>query len=282
MTACWHRNFQLTESVALDDRGLQYGDGLFETVAVRAGKPRLLRYHHERLIRGGDVLGLSILSMTDLTAQIDSALLAHDEKLDDCTVKIVITAGTGERGYARAKVTEPNVFIGVFPSRALPTVAYKDGVTARLCKTRLASGSVFAGLKTLNRLEQVLARSELSKSDDFEGLTMDVDGHIICGTMSNVFFVIDNQLLTPPLDRCGVEGVMRRHIFDVANDSDLDIELAPIHESMLAGVDEVFISNSQIGVVPVRQCGTFRKGAGEQTRRLMALLAASGISECRI
>ena len=208
-----------------DNRGFQYGDGVFETIAVRHGKP----------------------------------------------------AAPGQRGYARAMPGDAETYVRVFPATELDRSAYRRGIVTRLCDTRLAVGSPFAGLKTLNRLEQVLARSELRQTDAFEGFTLDVENRLICGTMSNVFLVRDNAIATPALQRCGVEGVMRQLVLDLAP----DIEVCDLVLADLWAADEVFVTNSQMGLVPVRRCGDHSWPVGPTTQAIMRRLVDEGIEECR-
>ena len=146
-----------------------------------------------------------------------------------------------------------------------------------MCETRLAVGSPLAGIKTLNRLEQVLARSECAPTGAFEGLTLDAEGRLICGTMSNVFLVRNNTLVTPSLQRCGVQGVMREFVIETCG----DVEVCDLTLEDLAVADEVFITNSQIGAVPVHRCDDYHWKVGRVTRQVMRKLADNGIEECR-
>ena len=125
----------------------------------------------------------------ELSAGLAHALQASHALTAYTVAKIIVSAGTGLRGYGRRLAESPTVLFGVFPSSPPPVESYRDGLNTALCQTRLAVSSPTAGLKTLNRLEQVLARSEFVDTGEFEGLTMDADDNIICGTMSNVFFV---------------------------------------------------------------------------------------------
>jgi 4-amino-4-deoxychorismate lyase len=139
---------------------------------------------------------------------------------------------------------------------------------------------VTAGCKTLNRIEQVLARSECVAKGVFEGLTLDAEGRLICGTMSNVFIVSDNSIATPSLGRCGVEGVMRRLVIEMLRRRGQAVAIRDISEAELMCADEVFLSNSQFGVIPVRQCGDQAFATQAVTRSIMGQLAEKGIEEC--
>ncbi len=277
----WFRMGESLTTVAIDDRGFQYGDGLFETVAVRHGEPRLWSFHVDRLEDGCRTLGLEAPDPTELRQTLDSALVQASADPVFCVAKIIVTGGVTQRGYGRSPSTPTSVYAGVFPSVPQPESAYRDGVDTMRCDTRLAVGSTTAGLKTLNRLEQVLAQSECLSRDIFEGMTLDADGKLICGTMSNVFLVRQNEILTPSLARCGVRGVMRRHVIETLRNAGQAVAQCDLDIDDLHNADEVFLSNSQFGVLPVRSCDDSEWPVGQVTREVMALLAATGIDECR-
>jgi 4-amino-4-deoxychorismate lyase len=278
----WFMDGERNGMVSIDDRTVQYGDGLFETIAIRHDEPRLWQYHLDRLARGCECLGIAPPGAEQLYRSLQDALAQSSAASDYCVAKIIVSSGSGKRGYGRTRSVEASIWIGVFASTPPPVSSYRDGVDTKLCDTRLATGSATAGLKTLNRLDQVLARSELTGQDLFEGLTMDASGSIICGTMSNVFFVSKNHVSTPTLSKCGVEGVMRRHVIATLESHDIDVSDAVVELDDLASVDEIFITNSQFGVLPVRSCGETVWPVGETTRNVMALLAASGVMECQL
>ena len=279
--ADWFQNGEPVEHVVASDRGFQYGDGLFETIAIRNGQARLWQFHIDRLSKGCDVLRIKMPSEAELSSGLEHALRQSHTLTAYCVAKIIVSAGTGVRGYGRVMADSPTVLFGVFPAYPPPAESYHEGLVIALCETRLASDSPIAGLKTLNRLEQVLARSEFTNTGEFEGVTMDADANIICGTMSNVFFVTDNVISTPSLERCGVEGVMRRHIIASLKEQGIDTLVQPLRLSKLKSVDEIFLSNSQFGVMPVRSCADMRWSVGNTTRKVMSILAEKGITECR-
>ena len=278
----WIQNGGPVDTIAISDRGLLYGDGVFETIAIRRGEPRLWSYHLDRLTRSCKILELAMPAELDLLNGIELAIASSGVSSEYAVVKIMITAGTSERGYGRRYVAAPTVLFGGFVSAPPSAEAYIKGVRTILCETRLASGSVFSGLKTLNRLEQVRARSEVIQNGAYEGLTMDADTNIICGTMSNVFFVHNNQITTSPLARCGVAGVMRSHVIAALQERGMHVAFDDMKLADLGDVDEVFLSNSQFGVMPVSECDSRRWPVGELTRTVMTILGDSGIDECRL
>jgi len=277
----WYEVNRPTRAIDPSDRGFQYGDGLFETIAIRDGKPRQWQYHLDRLTAGCRHLGLEA-PPPSLELDLGVALARSKQDKSFCIAKIIITSGSGVRGYGRVLPTTGEVYIGIFPSTPLNRPAYVKGVATMLCETRLATGSPVAGLKTLNRIEQVLAGSECLPTGAFEGFTLDAEDRLICGTISNVFIIKDKIIRTPSLARCGVEGTMRRLVIRLLGQEGRDVEICDLLEDDLAGADEVFITNSQMGAVPVHRCGNYKWSIGEQTREVMHLLADNGIDECRV
>ena len=275
----WFRGGKPLRSINLDDRGVQYGDGLFETIAIRDRRPRLWDYHVERLQAGAERLGLPVPSRQALEKELESALEATNVEADRYTAKIVVTAGPGPRGYARPRTVMPTVLVAVSASAALHESLYRAGAIVRICNTRLGIQPQLAGIKSLNRLEQVLARREWQDESVFEGLLLDTDGRLICGTMSNVFLIDGNSLVTPAITRCGVAGVMRRHVLAVLSDNELGCDVRDIEHDELDSCDGMLLCNSQFGLLPVQQCGEKRLPRSEITADLVELIEASGIRE---
>jgi len=274
----WYCNGHATEYVPLDDRAFQYGDGLFETIAIRDGQPRLWTFHLDRLEHGCERLRFSRPVRKTLREWLDRAI--RDTGARDATVKIILSAGLSERGYGRSTPSETTIYIGTFDAVTVAAEHYREGVDTVICDTRLALFSATAGCKTLNRIEQVLARSEVVEHGAFEGLTLDGEGRLICGTMSNVFTISDESIATPSLQRCGVEGVMRRHAIAALQQRDRAVVVRDISASELLSADEVFLCNSQFGVIPVRSCGEKTWDVHTVTRSVMSVLAGTGIVEC--
>ena len=278
----WFHNGEQVVAVPIDDRAFQYGDGLFETVAIRHGEPRLWGYHLERLARGCEVLRIDAPDTVALRIWLDTALRDASADSAFCVAKIIVSSGVTQRGYGRPVPAAPSVHIGIFPAAPLSAESYRDGVETIRCNTTLAPGSVTAGIKSLNRVEQVLARSECLAAGAFEGLTLDAEGRLICGTMSNVFLVTRSSISTPSLSRCGVAGVMRRHVMDTLAQAGQHVAERDVTMRDMHRVDEVFLTNSQFGVLPVRRCDDQLWTVGAATRDVMELLSENGIAECRL
>jgi 4-amino-4-deoxychorismate lyase len=237
------------------DRGLQYGDGVFETMRVRGGRIRLLDYHLERLFSGCRRLALAGPSRPALHRELERIAAGRDEAV----LKLILTRGaSAHRGY---RPTGRESCTRIVSVHDLPRGVIADGASAqrlRLCRTPLGWNPRLAGLKTLNRLESVLARAEWKDARVWEGLMLDADENIVCGTMSNLFIKRGSALMTPVLDRCGVAGVMRRWILESSGKLGLMAAERRIRWKDLREAEEVFMSNAVVGL---RSVGSIRGGA---------------------
>jgi 4-amino-4-deoxychorismate lyase len=245
------------------DRGLQYGDGVFETMRVRCGRVRLLDYHLERLFAGCRQLQIAAPSARVLRREIERIARIAAPR-GDGVLKLIVTRGVSMlRGYrptGRERCTR------ILSLHALPRTVLADAALparVRLCATPLGLNPRLAGLKTLNRLESVIARAEWNDARIWEGLLRDVDENIVCGTMSNLFLKRGSSLVTPMLDRCGVAGVMRRWVLESA----ADLRLIPVERRIgwqeLSDAEEVFMTNAVVGL---RSVGVIERGR-ERLRR---------------
>jgi 4-amino-4-deoxychorismate lyase len=248
------------------DRGLAYGDGLFETMAADSGRVRWLEYHLDRLEHGCGSLLLAPPSRALLRDDVAAACPLTGR----AALKLILTRGPAARGYAPPEPPPtPTRILGISPWPAYPDDRYTAGIRVQTCHLRLAEGGALAGLKHLNRLEQVLAAHELRGSDAAQGLLRDASGRVIGGTSSNLFVVRRGELVTPLLTRCGVRGVMRRIVMETAlalgiATSEQDLELEDIWAA-----DELFMTNAIFGIWPVARIDARSFTVGALTRRLM-------------
>ena len=259
-----------TDCLTVADRAVMFGDGVFETLLLHEGKPRFWLRHMARLQAGCHQLHI---------AQTDEAVLRQEvEELigsTDCggrgVLKIIISRGEGVRGYRPVSDASPTRIIQLHAWMDLPVV--DAGVKTRLCTLRLGNNPALAGIKHLNRLEQVLARAEWD--DEFaEGLLLDQAGRVIEGTMSNLFLVLKGDLVTPDLSRCGVAGITRSIVMELAEQAGLKVSVRDISKAELFQADELFLCNSLMGIWPVLAVDSNCYGPGKVTAQLRALLAA--------
>jgi len=258
----WLDGVPLADALPLD-RGLEFGDGLFETIAVADGRARLLARHLARLAAGCARLGIAAPPAATLAAELEAAARRPGTGL----LKLIVTRGAGGSGYGADPAAPTRRWLAALPARARPAAWARDGVAVRLLETRLAEQPLLAGLKHLNRLEQVLARRELDGHPALqEGLLRDVRGRLVCGTMSNVFAVIDNRLVTPALERAGVAGVMRAALIEAWRAAGVAVTERDLEPAELDGASELFLTNALIGVWPVRALGARVLAPGRYAR----------------
>ncbi|HES76261.1 MAG TPA: aminodeoxychorismate lyase [bacterium] len=264
----------LLDTLPLSDRGLHYGDGVFETMAVQSGRVRLLPRHLQRLTWGAARLAIPLPELSDIENTLQGA--AHE--LGEGVLKLILTRGSGGRGYARSASPEPSLILLRYP-QALPSPQdTAEGIIVRLCDLRLARQPVLAGIKHLNRLEYVLARAEWDEPDIAEGLLFDTQGELIEAVANNVFVVQAGRLRTPNLEQCGVAGVMRAEVLACAERIGIAVQETSLKMDDLLASDEVFLTNSLHGIRPVRLLlGQQEWPLGALTQRLQnALWSALG------
>lgn len=242
--------------VDVRDRGFAYGDGLFETIQVLHGKPQLMARHIARMRSGAIRLGFDSVAIDQLLEDLAAISLPVEGVL-----KLTLSRGAGGRGYGYVPDMEPTrvMMLGPKPVYAHQT---KEGINLRVCDTRLGLNPALAGIKHLNRLEQVLARNEWSDPEINEGIVLDYEGMVVEGTMSNLFWVTNGIVYTPSLDRCGVAGVVRDFLIEkfTADGYSVEVGLYPLAD--VASADEIFVSNSLIDIWSVKQLGLSRYPLG--------------------
>jgi 4-amino-4-deoxychorismate lyase len=248
------------QALASDDRGLLYGDGLFETARCHHGNVRLLDAHLRRLRNGCGRLRIAYPDESQLRREIGTVCGESDGVL-----KIILTRGRGGRGYRPVHGIAPTRIISLHP---LPTTDATP-LTVRWCDTRLGRNAALAGMKHLNRLEQVLAQQEWDDPAIAEGLMQDTEGELIGGTMSNVFLVSNDVLRTADLRYCGVRGVMRDEILRIAADQGIAVCVQPLWPRDVEHADEIFVTNAVRGIRAVGTLATMQWRVGPITQRLM-------------
>jgi 4-amino-4-deoxychorismate lyase len=235
------------DSVSALDRGLAYGDGIYRTVELIEGKPRLWKWQWQRLVADAERLFLPLPDEALLLNEL--ATVAQD--MARAVGKITLTRGVGQRGYAMPQDSTPTRIVSASAWGGYPVERLQHGVMLRLCQVRLARQPLLAGIKHLNRLENVLARSEWNDPAIHEGLLLDSQGCLVEATMSNLFLLNQNRLLTPRLDQAGVSGALRAWVFEQAPAVGLKVDEAELELGDLLAAEAAFLTNSLIGIWPV-------------------------------
>lgn len=262
-------NGESRQTLAISDRGLQYGDGLFETLSVVNGKPVFLAAHLQRLLAGCQRLLIPDPDLDQLKQEIEQLCCDASQAV----LKIIITRGSGGRGYRQPDPIHATRILSLHPFPVYPLDFQQQGISLRLCRQTVSINPRLAGIKHLNRLEQVLARAEWQDDQVQEGLMTDLNGLIIEGTMSNLFWIKAGVLHTPSLEQAGIAGIIRQIVLNIAQQADIATSVDTVSAEQLAVADEVFMTNSVIGIWPVRQFEQHTYPIGPITRRLQAWLA---------
>lgn len=233
-------------AIPADDRGYAYGDGLFETMRAHRGSVAWWSAHWSRLARGAARLQIALPDEHQARTETERLLDGSDG-----VVKLILSRGAGGRGYAPGDAMLPTWVLSRHAVPALP----RGGLALRWCETRLAVQPALAGLKHCNRLEQVLARAEwnaLAMPDGHadDGLMLSSEGHVVCATAANLFVLAGDRWKTPPVDRCGVEGVCRGWAIAA-----LAAEESRLNVADIEAADAVFLCNAVRGILPVARLG---------------------------
>ena len=253
-TGTWLDGALATE-LPLPDRGLDYGDGLFETLLVQEGSPLYLDFHLQRLQRG-----LRALVFPDCLAVAQKQLLEVSRTLRDrdwhwSVLRLTISRGAGPRGYAPPASARPRIIITA-TELDRDCRRMSQGVKLCLATVRCATQPLLAGIKHLNRLEQVLAAAECRPAAADEAVMLDQSGHLVSVTAGNLFLVKGKRLLTPALVTSGIAGTRRRLVMEKwAPAAGLSVQESSLTLRDLEAADEVFCSNSVHGVRPVAYFG---------------------------
>lgn len=238
-------NGQPSQQIDARDRALHYGDGLFETIAVKAGKLQALDEHLQRLHEGCQRLSLVCPDKSVWMQDIEKLSIEND-----AVIKLILSRGVSGRGYAYDESSEATRIVAAYDWPDYPE-QNQQGIKVRICQTPVSINTALAGLKHLNRLDNVLARNEWRNAEIAEGIMLDHHQHVIEGTMSNIFGVLDDELYTPLLDRCGVMGITRQKIIQLAGAIGVTVNEIEISKQNFLNMDGAFVCNSLIHIWPV-------------------------------
>ena len=251
------------------DRGLHYGDGLFETIACRAGCARFVDLHLQRLAEGCARLGIHYQNFPALAAQIRTVAALQPA----CIIKLILTRGSATaRGYAAQGDEVARTVLLQYRWPAEEPNCWELGIAARSAHGRLGDNPALAGLKHLNRLEQILIRGEWTDPQIHEALVFSSSGWLVSGTMSNVFLVRDGRIMTPAITTAGVRGVMRRVVMGEAQRRGLEVSEMALDAAAVEKCEEIFVTNARIGIWPVRALDGRTRAVGPVTRQLQQWL----------
>jgi 4-amino-4-deoxychorismate lyase len=267
MTYILHDGRPCTESAA-SSRALHYGDGVFRTLLWYDGQAVDWPAQFDKLSADCSALALAAPDADTLAAELAQAVGVQPS----AAVKIIVARRTSGRGYAPVGSASER-WVQAYPLQHVDQSDYEQGIAAILSSVRLSTQPLLAGVKHLNRLDQVLGSRDWPQGVR-EALMCDAQGHVICGTRSNLFVVRDGALLTPRLDLGGVAGIMRAKIIDSARRMQLHIEQAELSADECLAADEAFVCNALIGIWPLRALGERAwPGPGALTRKLMRAVA---------
>lgn len=262
-------NGKSVDTISVMDRGLAFGDGLFETIAVINGKLPLRDYHLSRLNDGCLRLKIPMPDTQTLLDEIKHVVRNDTRK----TVKVILTRGEALRGYVVPAQQTPSRIVMASDWPELPVNYWTSGVRIRICETRMAQQPALAGIKHLNRLEQVMARNEWDDTSIQEGIMLDRTENIIETTSHNVFMVKDGGLLTPDLSACGVAGIMRSYIIEKAKELGIQVQIKTLPSRYIDSADELFLCNSIHGIWPVCDIDGRKFKVGKLTSQLREIVA---------
>ena len=251
-------NGEFSKHISVIDRGLSYGDGLFETMSwsylddEKVLGVEFWDRHIERIKLGCSITKIKLPPIEILINYKEKILNESLRKgIKNGVLKIVITRGIGGRGYKFEKEIVPTVIFLSFPSREINKKTLNTGVKLRFCEFPIFENSMLAGLKHLNRIDSVMARSEWEEDEFFDGVMLDNSESIIDGTMTNLFFSKNNVLYTPIIKKSGINGIMRQVVIDNAKLFFKKVCEIEIKRRTISTFDEMFVTNSVIKILPV-------------------------------
>ena len=253
-------NGEEQDKISVFNRNMQYGDGLFETCVARDNQILFWPRHYSRLEIGCVKLNINKIDEGILLSDIKKAFELSSKK--NCIVKLILSRGDSLRGYGYRDDIEP-VRVVIVSEMYQPL--FNKEFSLEYATSGYHSNPQLAGIKHCNRLEQILARSNLSSN---EAIMLDEKENIISVTQGNIYYIFGNKLLTPKLDCCGVVGSRRSLILELAMSLKMEALESNISINQAQKADEVFISNSVIGIQPVHSIESYKLGKNPLTEKI--------------
>ncbi|TCV31725.1 aminodeoxychorismate lyase [Vibrio crassostreae] len=281
------------QTVDILDRSFQYGDGCFTTMLVKGGQIQHFHDHQHRVDECLKALRISALDWDVVSPWLDTALQhiqhnalhgtknlsgskkyhnankPHNEKAG---IKLHVSRGAGGRGYSTKNIAKPRVTISTFDFPSHYSALQDSGVELGVCYQALGLNPLLAGHKHNNRLEQILMKDEMDQANEVDGVVLDISGNVIETTMANLFWRKGQAIYTPQLTQSGVAGVMRKQVLTALNQAELSVTISDYCLSQLMQADEVFMTNSILGVAPVTRISDTQFNIGTVTRSLQGQL----------
>ena len=259
-----------TKKIDIADRGFQFGDGIFETIAFSKDNLEFWSEHMSRLKKGCKVLSMPCPDLKKIFFKAKKMCKSFNAQ---GVLKLIVSRGIGERGYKIPEKIKPSWAISLYPWPKFPEANFIRGVNVRKCITTISRQPLLSRIKHLNRLEQVLARSEWKARNITEGLMCDDQDHVIEGTMSNIFGVKKNIFYTPIIKLSGIKGIMRRIILKLLKKNKEKYIIKKITLKEFLKFDEIFVSNSIFGIWPVIKISKKKFLFGKKTKKIISLLS---------
>jgi branched-chain amino acid aminotransferase len=265
-------------TVSVLDRGFTYGDGLFETMRSYSGKIFRLECHLDRLLQSARSIFIDLpMTKNEIRSAINASIQIN--MLSNSIVRITISRGEQDPGINIDYNAPPTVVIFARPLERIPKKIYKNGVGIKLYKN---SGIQIQGIpnqiKSCNYLSNILLRERGIKEGFFESILLDHNNNITEGTISNIFIIKNNQLKTPHVNKFVLSGITRQAILDICRENSISFMEDTITEKNMQEADEIFLTNSVIGVLPVSQINHQKlknKIPGPITKKIGMLLLKS-------
>ncbi len=233
--------------VPVNDRGFMYGDGLFETLRVCGGRPFRLAQHLERMMRGADFLKIKCPFVPKDLHEFASQLIEQN-RMPEAILRVVLTRGPGERGYAPRAEGRPTVVMTLHPAPPLDPPVTWTLVTSTY---RIPAADPLASFKTLNKLTHIMARHEAVEQGADEALLVNTNGEVAEATSGNLFWVFQDNLCTVPTGRGVLPGITRAVVLEICQALGLPTNKRVIKPEALRKSAGIFITQSALGIVPV-------------------------------
>lgn len=259
--------------VPITDRGFLYGDGLFETMRVLSSTPLWWSRHLARLQRSAETLRLK-LPWPETELRRFAAELIAQNALPDCILRLTVSRGSGARGYSIQGADSPTVAMTLHPLR--PTPAFVRLATATV---RVPAHDPLSAIKTANKLPQILARAEAEERGADEALLLNIDGDVAEASSSNVFWIRNGTVCTPPVSAGALAGVTRDVVIELCRARQISVAEESIGRPALLGMDGIFLTNSGQGIVPVAEIDAQKVQSSPIVTQLQKWLSAAEMTE---